>query len=218
MNCLLLGLSRPPAFGGGCGRVVSSSSSSCQSQTWCLPESCVFVVAHMTLLGVAARLQDRDSVLIMLPPKLYCCPHLSLSVSCCVLLCRHWTVQHFSLVAAQAEHGSVQVPASKWLKNKTQHQQRKQRHQQHQWERKHQQQQHQQQQQPNQQQQQYSGSVHVHQLSAEERPVVGIHHYSASWTGWDQSHRLVKLQQLKAEVGGCHGEVPCALAVVAQRA
>lgn len=50
------------------------------------------------------------------------------------------------------------------------------------------------------QQQQHLQAVQVQELAPERVLVVGIHQYSASWTGWDQSHRVLQQQRMQEEV------------------
>jgi len=96
--------------------------------------------------------------------------------------------QHFQLVHLQQQGERVQV-VSDWLHRKMQYQERKQRHLVKQHRRR-------------QQEQQPANPVSVRELLPEQQHVVGIHHYSGSWTGWDQSHRVRQQQQLRQEVSG----------------
>lgn len=100
-------------------------------------------------------------------------------------MCRRWNVQHFRLLEQQQQGKSTQLVSNQLQKQIKRFSGRERRHQR-QWQRHSQALQQQ--------------SVGLRKLTPQEHLVVGIHQYSASWTGWDQSHKLRQQQQMKEEV------------------
>jgi hypothetical protein len=100
-------------------------------------------------------------------------------------MCRRWNVQHFTLLDQQQQGQSTQLLSSH-LQKQIRRFSGRERRQQRRWQRHSQT--------PRQQ------TVGLRTLTQQQHLVVGIHQYSASWTGWDQSHKLRQQQQMKEEV------------------
>jgi hypothetical protein len=107
-------------------------------------------------------------------------------------VCRRWNIQHFKLIEQQEQGNATQLASRQLQKQIKFHQGRERRHQR-QW----------QQQLLRHVAKQQQGSLTLQKLTPQQHVVVGIHQYSASWTGWDQSHKLQQQQKLKQEVRGC---------------
>jgi hypothetical protein len=107
-------------------------------------------------------------------------------------VCRRWNTQHFKLIEQQEQGKATQLASSQLQKQMKFHQGRERRHQR-QW----------QQQLLRHYAKQQQGLLTLQKLTPQQHVVVGIHQYSASWTGWNQSHKLLQQQQLKQEVRDC---------------
>lgn len=108
---------------------------------------------------------------------------------CCCCMRRRWNVQHFKLVEQQQQGRSTQLATSALQKQVKFHAGRE-RRQRLRWQK----------QLTRQALAQQQGRVSVRKLTPQQQLVVGIHQYSASWTGWDQSHKLLQQQRMRAEV------------------